>query len=430
MEISMWGLIGAIPFAVGVAWSLGANDVANSMGTSVGSQVLSLRQALLVAGVLEFSGAVLFSQRVATRLANLVNPERYATDPQLLVIGMLSVLIATTLWIQIATILGNPVSSTHTVVGATAGFSVVAVGIEGVNWSSLGWFSLAWILTPVLSGIVAVILYSQLRRGLLDQKSPLEQWWEWCPWLSALAIGVFGTILAPLLIQIGTQIGTSISTQIPGVLPGVFNGDLPPHTYALLAGSGVVLILTGWGLRPGKTDPPQVQVERRLGGFQVLSACFVAFAHGANDIGNAIAPLAVIGFILTHGQVPDQGLVIPVWMVLLGGTAIVIGLGVQGQTVIRTVGSTITELQPSSGFCAELATATTVLLASRAGLPVSTSHALVGSVFGIGLNKDQQFKGFGILGSILSAWVLTFPVAAGLGAGIFAGLRAVLASGR
>ncbi len=408
-------MILVIPFAVGVAWSLGANDVANSMGTSVGSQVLSLRQALVMAGVLEFSGAVLFSQRVATRLANLVNLDRYATDPQLLVIGMLAVLIATTVWIQIATILGNPVSSTHTVVGATAGFSLVAVGTEGVNWSSLGLLTLAWILTPVLSGIVAAILYSQLRRGVLNQESPWEQWWEWCPWLSALAIGVFGTILAPLL------------TQISGILPAGISGDLPPHTYGLLAGSGVVVSLTGWGLRPqDPADPPQVKVEERLGGFQVLSACFVAFAHGANDIGNAIAPLAVIGFVLTNGQVPDQGLVIPVWMLILGGVAIVTGLAIQGQTVIRTVGSTITELQPSSGFCAELATATTVLLASRAGLPVSTSHALVGSVFGISLNKDQQFTGWGILGSILSAWVLTFPVAAGVGAGIFAGLRVLM----
>ncbi len=413
MSMPLLWLILAILFAVGVAWSLGANDVANSMGTSVGSGVLSLKQALWVAGILEFSGAVLFSQRVATRLANLVNPERYAEDPQLLMLGMLAVLIASTLWIQIATITGNPVSSTHTVVGATAGFSFAAVGAVGVNWSSLGLLSVAWILTPFMSGILAVVLYSQLRRGLLDQPSPLSRWLEWCPWLSALAIGVFGTIVAPIFGSMG------------GLFPAF---DLPNHTYMILGGSVAVLGLTLWGLRqpPASSDPPLERVERRLGSLQVLSASFVAFAHGANDIGNAIAPLAVIGFIYTQNAVPDPQLVIPVWMLILGGAAIVTGLALQGKTVITTVGSTITELQPSSGFSAELATATTVLLASRAGLPVSTSHALVGSVFSIGLNKDTEFTGYGILGSILSAWVLTFPVAALLGAGIFLGLRALL----
>lgn len=402
--------------ALYVAWNLGANDVANSMGTSVGSKALTLRKAILIAGVLEFTGAVLFSQGVATTLATKVaNPALFADKPQTLVLGMVAVLISCGLWLQIATNLGLPVSSSHGVVGAIAGFSWLAAGKSAIDWENIGLICLAWLITPLISGVVATIFYSVVRRWLLEQPDTLAQLREWIPWLSATLLGVFGVI----------------------VLPTVFNRPLfnslsiPSHTLSLgvggMAAVGVTCAtwnrLESWqkGLKD-KNEEKQV-LEGVLGRFQVISACFVAFAHGSNDVGNAIAPLGVIVFIFNTGAVPVNGLTIPTWVLVLGGLGIVAGLAVQGKNVITTVGEGIIPLQPSSGFSAEIATATTILLASRFGLPVSTSHALVGAVVGIGIMQKGQSVQFETVKSVILAWVVTLPVTALIGAIIFTVLR-------
>lgn len=410
-----------------VAWNLGANDVANAMGTSVGSKAVTLRQALIIAGVLEFTGAVLFGHEVSETLATqIVDPALFAADPQVLLTGMVSVLLACGIWLQVATARGWPVSSSHAVVGAIAGFSWVAVGIGAIAWSSIGTISFAWVVTPVVSGTIAALFYTLVKRLILDQSDPLKQLNEWIPWLSSALLGVFGVIVLPTLSQ---PLYTFFKQQ--------FGLAIPAHDIPLAIGAIAVvgLTITSWqqlkddrqGARGERQEAiksvvstPLLLVEKQLARFQLLSACFVAFAHGSNDVGNAIAPLAAINYINSTGTVPLNGITIPIWILLLGGVGIVAGLAIWGKKVIATIGENIIPLQPSGGFCAELATATTILLASRLGLPVSTSHALVGGVVGIGLVQNFNSIQFKTLRGIAGAWLVTIPISAGLGAIIFA----------
>ncbi len=410
-----------------VAWNLGANDVANAMGTSVGSKAVTLRQAIVIAGILEFTGAVLFGQGVSATLATEVaNPELFAGMPQVLILGMVSVLIACGVWLQIATSQGWPVSSSHAVVGAIAGFSWVAAGFGAVDWANIGRISCAWLVTPLVSGTLAAGFYSLIKYSILDQPNPIRQLREWIPWLSAILLGVFGIIVLPTIFE----------------RPLFANFPLPAHDLPIATGAvaAVALSIFSWhqlarftstATLPPKTSssPLPNPVERQLGQFQVLSACFVAFAHGSNDVGNAIAPLAAIAYIIRTNSVPLTGFTVPLWILILGGSGIVFGLAVWGKKVIATIGENIIPLQPSGGFCAELATATTILLASRIGLPVSTSHALVGGVVGIGLVQNWKSVRFQTLKSIGLAWLITLPVAGGLGAIIFVCLRLLFLPG-
>lgn len=393
-----------------VAWNLGANDVANSMGTSVGSKAITLRQALIIAGILEFIGALWFGDRVSSTLATkITRPDLFAATPTILLAGMISVLISSGLWLNVASALSLPVSSSHAVVGAIAGFSWVVAGTQAVNWSWLGLISVSWILTPLVSGAIAALLYRLLQHWVLNHPQPLRQLDEWVPWLSVTLISVFGWIVLRPLTQ---------HWQI---------AYLPAHDIPLGMGILASLLLTGWSWRQMQqvhlSSPLSSPVEQQMGRFQVLSACFVAFAHGSNDVGNAIAPLATIFYIEETGSIPIESLPVPAWLLAIGGVGIVTGLAIWGKRVMRTIGEGITALQPSGGFCAELATATTILLASRWGLPVSTSHALVGGVVGIGLVKGWHSVDFRSLRQIASAWFITIPIAAGLSALTFVILR-------
>ncbi|HIK05988.1 MAG TPA: inorganic phosphate transporter [Trichormus sp. M33_DOE_039] len=398
-----------------VAWNLGANDVANAMGTSVGSKAITLKQALIIAGFLEFTGAVLFGHQVTATLATKVaNPELFAATPQVLAIGMVTVLISCGVWLQIATAQGLPVSSSHAVVGAIAGFSWVALGVGAIDWSTIGLITIGWILTPVISGAIAALFYSQIKNWILDQPHQLQQLQEWIPWLSTVLIGVFGVIVLPPFTQ-----------PINNFLVAQFGIHIPPQDIPLTIGAvaAVALTVISWRQLEKAGEPRELSVpsplETLFARFQVLSACFVAFAHGSNDVGNAIAPVVAIVYINRTGQVPTDSINIPLWILILGGLGIVGGLAVWGKKVIATIGENIIALQPSSGFCAELATATTILFASRLGLPVSTSHALVGGVVGIGLVQDIKSVKFQTLKGIATAWVVTVPISAVLSAIIF-----------
>ncbi|MEH1941327.1 MAG: inorganic phosphate transporter [Nostoc sp.] len=410
-------LVAVALLAFYVAWNLGANDVANAMGTSVGSKAVTLKQALIIAGVLEFTGAVLFGHEVTETLATkIANPALFAATPQILVAGMVTVLISCGVWLQIATSRGLPVSSSHAVVGAIAGFSWVALGAGAIDWSSIGLITIGWVLTPLISGAIAALFYSQIKHWILDRPNQVVQLQEWIPWLSTALLGIFGVIVLPSL----TEPLTNFVIEEVG-----FN--IPSYDIPLLIGAVAVVGLTiiSWRqLGLGKTEesiqsPISNPVERLFARFQLLSACFVAFAHGSNDVGNAIAPLAAIVYINRTGSVPTDGIIIPIWILILGGVGIVGGLAVWGKKVIATIGENIIALQPSSGFCAELATATTILIASRLGLPVSTSHALVGGVVGIGLVQNIKSIKFKTLKGIAAAWLITIPVSAGLSAAIF-----------
>jgi inorganic phosphate transporter, PiT family len=405
--------------ALYVACNLGANDVANSMGTSVGSKAITLRQAIVIAGILEFTGAVLFGRQVSSTLAiSIANPDLFISQPQTLLLGMIAVLISCGLWLQIATTKNLPVASSHAVVGAIAGFSWVAAGAQAVKWSSLGMISLAWVFTPLVSGTVAAGFYLLIKRWILDRDRPLVQLTQWLPWLSLILVGIFGFIVLPTVVE---------------TLPVDFLPVVPRHDFTLGLGGMAALAITlvGWrklaaekvAIESAASEGVTIVVERQLARFQLLSACCVAFAHGSNDVGNAIAPLATILYIQSTGTVPQSSLEIPLWVLVLGGVGIVTGLAIWGKQVIATIGEGIIKLEPSSGFAAELATAATILIASSQGLPVSTSHALVGAVVGVGAIKNWRSLSLDTLKSIALAWVVTIPIATLLSAVIFSILR-------
>ncbi|MGL6284398.1 MAG: inorganic phosphate transporter [Microcoleaceae cyanobacterium] len=390
-----------------MASNLGANDVANSMGTSVGSKALTLKQAIVVAGILEFAGAVLFGREVSeTLVTKVVNPEIFVTQPQVYGLGMMVVLLTCGLWLQIATSQGWPVSSSHAVVGAIAGFSWVAAGWGAVDWSSIRLISFTWVITPVVSGLISNLFYGQIKRWILDQPDPFQQLAEWIPWLSVAVMSVFGVIVLPKITQ-PVQLFMAEEWQI----------DLPVYDLPIFIGAIATITITviNWrrwhSWQKTGTAKTTDSVEAIFGHYQIISACFVAFAHGSNDVGNAVAPLAAIAHILKTGMVPLEGFSVPLWVLILGGLGIVTGLSLWGYKVIGTVGEDIIALRPSGGFCAELATAATVLLASRVGLPVSTSHALVGAVVGIGVAQGMKSIKFQTIKGILAAWLLTIPAA-------------------
>ncbi len=409
-------LMGGLAFYL--AWNLGANDVANAMGTSVGSKAITLRQALIIAGILEFTGAVIFGRQVVNTLTRgVVDTQAFIYDPQTLSLGMIAVLITCGLWLQVATWQGWPVATSHATVGALAGFSLVALGASAVQWSTLGWISLSWVLTPVLSGAIAALFYRLIQQGILQQTDPLHQLSEWIPWLSISLVSVFGVIVLP-----------QMTHPLQGWLQTHWHWPLPEQDLAIAIGASAVLALTLWSWQrlPQDASGPraqQLEVEKQLATFQVWSACFVAFAHGSNDVGNAVAPLVVISAIYTTHTIPTAEAAVPLWIMVLGGLGIVVGLTIAGQNVMATVGENIIPLQPSSGFCAELAAATTILLASRWGLPVSTTHALVGGVVGIGLVQGGQDIQRGTLRQIAGAWGVTLPISMGFSALLFSGLQ-------
>jgi PiT family inorganic phosphate transporter len=402
-----------------VAWNLGANDVANSMGTSVGSKAVSLKQALIIAGVLEFGGAVLFGRQVtATLMRDVVDPGLFSAHPQMLLMGMVAVLIACGIWLQIATTLGLPVASSHAVVGAIAGFAGVSVGFQAIAWQTIGIISLSWMLTPIISGAIAALFYSLIHRWVLTHPHPLQQLYEWIPWLSTALVGVFGLIVLP-----------HITDQLPlQIMP------FPKHSLILVVAAMAIATLTlfswHWLTQTVKETGESQRslrspVEGTMAQFQLLSACLVAFAHGSNDVGNAIAPFVAIVDITQTGVIPADDDAIPLWILILGGCGIVLGLALWGKAVMTTIGEGIMPLQPSSGFCAELGAATTILLASQSGLPVSTSHAIVGGVVGIGLVQRLQAQTqapqihLKTLMQIALAWIVTVPITIVLSAGVY-----------
>jgi inorganic phosphate transporter, PiT family len=399
--------LAAIAIAFYLAWNLGANDVANSMGTSVGSKALSLSQAIGIAAIFELSGALLFSHAVSANLiTGVIDLDRFADRPQLFVSAMLAVLLSAGIWMNLATWLGLPVSSSHATVGALAGVGIVAIDWQAIHWDRLGFISLSWMLTPLVSGLVATLVYRALRSAFLT--APTNRIQEWIPWLTVGLVLVFGAIVLPAVTD---------RLQL-----NLIHHQLSDRALMLGMGSLMVAGLNLWLLRqPIAARSP----EQILSQFQIISACFVAFAHGSNDVGNAIAPLAAIVQITATGNLPIGGLALPFWVLSIGGLGIVAGLTVWGRNVMATIGEGIIPLKPSGGFAAEIATAITILLASRFGLSLSTSHALVGAVVGVGLAQPGLKIQTSVLKSIALSWLATIPLAAIVAAIAFKILAAI-----
>lgn len=408
-------LVLACLFGFFMAWGVGANDVANAMGTSVGSRALTIRQAILVAMVFEFCGAYFAGGEVTETIRSGIVDPQYMT-PDLLVFGMLSALLAAGVWLLLATIKGWPVSTTHSIVGAIIGFASVGVSVHAVHWGAIGPIVASWVVTPVLSGLLAFTLFRSVQWLVLHAEDPFRSARRYVPLYMFLA----GFMVALMTVGKGLKhVGLELS--------GIQTLGLALLAGGLVMGLGIVLLLR---IRPtGGADPRGgfASVERVFAVLMIFTACSMAFAHGANDVANAIGPVAAVVAVVQAGG--DLELVtrspVPSWVLLLGAVGIVIGLATYGYRVIATIGREITELTPSRGFAAELATASTVVGASAIGLPVSTTHTLVGAVLGIGMARGIGALNLRVIGSIFLSWVVTLPAGAVLAILFFLVLRAL-----
>ncbi|MEL0168472.1 MAG: inorganic phosphate transporter [Pseudomonadaceae bacterium] len=393
-------LILACLFGFFMAWGVGANDVANAMGTSVGSRALTIKQAILIAIVFEFLGAYLAGGSVTQTIrSGIIDAE--AISPDQMVFGMLASLLAAGTWLLVASIKGWPVSTTHSIIGAVIGFGAVGVSMEAVHWEGVTPIVASWVISPLLSGIVAFMIFISVHRLILDTENPFANAKRYVPFYM-FAVGFVVTILTLTkgLKHIGLNLSGWESLGL-ALLAGV-----------LVAGFGVTL------LSRIKADPEAdknfhfASVEKVFAVLMIFTACAMAFAHGSNDVANAVGPLAaIVGVLHSGGEVASKSLV-PGWVLLLGAIGIVVGLATYGYRVIATIGKHITELTPSRGFAAELATATTVVGASSIGLPISTTHTLVGAVLGVGLARGIGALNLRVIGTIFSSWVVTLPAGA------------------
>lgn len=368
-------LILACVFGLFMAWGVGANDVANAMGTSVGSRALTVRQAVIIAMIFEFAGAYLAGGEVtATIRKGIIDAQVFADQPDLLVYGMLSALLAAGTWLLIASLLGWPVSTTHSIVGAIVGFSAVGISIEAVAWIKVGSIVASWVISPVLAGTISFLLFRSVQRLILHTSDPFTNAKRYIPFYMFAA----GWMVSMVTLNKGLK---HLFKDLDIKLNFAENAGIAALVGLLVMAVGIAM------LKRVKRDPERekgnrfASVERLFAILMVFTACAMAFAHGSNDVANAVGPLAAVVSTVQSGAVVAQA-VMPSWILLLGGIGIVIGLATYGFKVMATIGKKITELTPSRGFAAELAAASTVVLASGTGLPVSTTHTLVGAVLG------------------------------------------------
>ncbi|TPH16747.1 inorganic phosphate transporter [Litorilituus lipolyticus] len=387
-----------------MAWGIGANDVANAMGTSVGSKALTIKQAIIIAMVFEFAGAYLAGGEVTSTIRKGIIDASYFVDtPELLVFGMISALFAAATWLLIASALGWPVSTTHSIVGAIVGFAAMGVSVDAVTWSKVGGIVGSWIITPLISGVIAFIIFNSAQKLIFDTEKPLQQAKRWVPLYMFLA----GFVLALVTIKKGLK---HLDLHIEGTEAYVY----AVLTAIVVAAIGKVFIAKLKFDENVAKEAHYVNVEKVFAILMVVTACCMAFAHGSNDVANAIGPLAaVVSIVGNEGQIAAKAS-LAWWILPLGGFGIVAGLAIFGHKVIATIGKGITHLTPSRGFAAELAAACTVVIASGAGLPISTTQTLVGAVLGVGMARGIAAINLGVVRNIVVSWVITLPVGAGL----------------
>ncbi len=398
MEFSAWYLALAAAFGLFMAWGIGANDVANAMATSVGSRALTIKQAIMVAAVFEFTGAFLAGGQVTSTIRKgIIDASHVSSKPELLIFGMLAALLAAAVWLLIASRKGWPVSTTHSIVGAIVGFAVVGIGADSVHWSKVGTIAASWVVSPMLSGIMAFFIFMSVQKLILNTDDPITNARKYVPFY----IFAVGFILALVTLLKGLKhIGLHLTTG---------------QSIMVAVASGIMTMTIGvLAIRKIKTVPSEnvdfrfTNVEKIFGILMVFTACGMAFAHGSNDVANAVGPVAAIVSIVKTGAVTQKS-GLATWILLLGGAGIVLGLATWGWRVIKTVGRNITELTPSRGFAAELSAATTVVIASGTGIPVSTTHTLVGAVMGVGIARGIGALNLRVIRNIMLSWIITLP---------------------
>jgi PiT family inorganic phosphate transporter len=397
----------ACVFGLFMAWGIGANDVSNAMGTSVGSRALTMKQAIMIAMVFEFAGAYLAGGEVTETIrSGIVDVTVMTNHPDLFVFGMLSSLLAAGSWLLIASILGWPVSTTHSIVGAIIGFAAVGISVDAVQWGQVWGIVGSWVTSPLVAGIISFWIFRSVQYLILDTEDPFTNAKRYIPFYM-FAVGFFlsmVTILKGLKYVLKShQMELSFLQAIMiAVLIGL-----------LVAGIGIYLLSRINQDKIADKDNRFSSVERVFGVLMIFTACAMAFAHGSNDVANAVGPVAAVISVVQSGVVGAKASV-PPWILLLGGVGIVVGLATYGYKVMITIGKKITELTPSRGFAAEMAAAATVVIASGIGLPISTTHTLVGAVLGVGLARGIGALNLSVIGGIFASWIITLPAGAGL----------------
>ncbi|WP_257264213.1 inorganic phosphate transporter [Endozoicomonas sp. ONNA2] len=397
-------LILACLFGFFMAWGVGANDVANAMGTSVGSGALTVKQAILIAILLEFTGAYLAGGSVTDTIRKgIIDPSMplLLENPNLLVYGMLASLLAAGTWLLVATHYGWPVSTTHSIVGAIVGFAAVGISADAVSWGKVATIVASWVVSPLMSGMFAFLIFVSVHKLILDTENPFRNAKRYMP-LYMFLVGFMMSMVT--LIKGLKHIGLPLDYTESIVL-------------SLIIGL-VIMFIGQMALAKIKEDVQAdmsfhfSSVEKVFGVMMIFTACSMAFAHGSNDVANAVGPLAaVVSVVYSGGEIVGKSSV-PSWVLLLGAAGIVAGLATWGYKVMATIGSHITELTPSRGFAAELAAASTVVMASGTGLPISTTHTLVGAVLGVGLARGIGALNLGVIGTIFISWLITLPAGA------------------
>ena len=389
----------AVIFGLFMTWGVGANDLANAMGTSVGAGAVTVKQAIGIAIIFEFLGAVLAGGHVTQTIRKgIIDPTPIISHPEILVFGMLASLLAAAVWLMIASAKGWPVSTTHSIVGAIVGFAIVGIGPEAVKWDKIMKVVVSWVISPAVGGVISFILVMSTRKLILDTETPLKNAKKYAP---------FYVFLVGFII--------SLVTMFKGLKQLKLDLSIGGSIFVAIC-FGVLTAFIGWlfirKVKEHEDDDRTFQfasVEKVFSPMMLFTACSMAFAHGSNDVANGIGPLAAVVSIVGSGGEVLQKTPLPIWILLIGGAGIVLGLITLGYRVMLTVGKKITELTPSRGFCAELAAASTVVIASRTGLPVSTTHILVGAVLGVGLARGLGALDLRVVLNIIISWIVTLP---------------------
>ncbi len=397
-------IILAVIFGFFMAWGVGANDVANAMGTSVGSRALTITQAIIIAAIFEALGSLLAGGQVTNTIrSKIIDPSALSATPEILILGMLASLLAAGTWLIIATRYGWPVSTTHSIVGAVLGFGLLVLGPQDIYWSQTINIALSWIVTPIIAGVFAFLLFRSVQLLIFNAKDPIR---------NARLVVPFYIFLVALVITLVTllsglkHVGLELTTDDSIILATAIS--------LVIAIGGAVLLHRTHTHRHKHTGgaPDFASLEKIFGVLMMFTACAMAFAHGSNDVANAIGPLAaVVGIVKHGGDILGQS-PIPLWILGLGASGIVLGLATYGYKVIATIGTNITQLTPSRGFAAQLATASTVVVASGFGLPISTTQTLVGAVLGVGVARGMGALNLAVVRNIFLSWIITLPAGA------------------
>lgn len=406
----------AIAFCFFMTWGVGANDLANVMSTTMGSKAITVRQAMVIALVFEFAGAFLGGSGVTETMRDgIITSSQLSNQPLILIEGMLGVLLACTIWMNLASYLGVPVSITNALVGSMVGFGTVVLGVDAIQWRQVSHIAIGWVTSPVIAGITSYALFSSIQQTIFVKIDPLEK--------AKLYIPIYLFLVGSIL---------SFITVFKGLNHFNIHLNLKQDLAVTLATSisitviGMIIIKRIPEMPKIRRRERFIQVEKYFAVLMALTACAMVFAHGSNDVALAVGPLTIIHSLVTQAHQPLSAVNYPAWIIFLGCMGVVIGFLMYGRKVIETVGSSITALTPSRAFAATLAAATTVVIATSTGIPVSATQTLVGAVLGVGLARGIGALNLIVIRNIFMSWILTLPAASLLTILAYKGLHALM----